>query len=136
MPKNSNTDPKPQCVQTDVMQSVISLSELRIGNYYYWNAEGKNYLMKVDAKDFSNENYRNFDIVPLTEELISNICFNENKVIGMYRLEATEDYSISFSLDNDMIYIGDDIEIRISETPLHRFQNIYFSLTARELTVA
>jgi hypothetical protein len=92
--------------------------------------------MKVDAKDFSNENYRNFDIVPLTEELISNICFNENKVMGMYRLEATDDYSISFSLDNDMIYIGDDIEIRISETPLHRFQNIYFSLTARELTVA
>jgi hypothetical protein len=35
-----------------------------------------------------------------------------------------------------MIYIGDDIEILISETPLHRFQNIYFDLTQVELTIA
>lgn len=27
MPKNSNTDPKPQCVQTDVMHSNLSLSQ-------------------------------------------------------------------------------------------------------------
>jgi hypothetical protein len=73
--------------------------------------------------------------IPLTEKLISQICFNENKVTGLYRLEASGDYHISVSLDNDMIYIGDDVEIRISETPLHRLQNIYFDLTQRELDV-
>ena len=34
MPKNSNTDPKPQCVQTDVSKSVILPNELRVGNLF------------------------------------------------------------------------------------------------------
>lgn len=75
------------------------------------------------------------DGIELTEKLISKICFNINKTLGLYRLQCTNDFSISFSLDNDMIYIGDDIEIRISQTPLHRLQNLYFALTGKELEV-
>jgi len=70
----------------------------------------------------------------LNEELISEICFNENKVMGMYRLQVTDDYVMSFSLDNDMIYIGDDIEIRISETSFNRFKTIYEGLSGKELS--
>ena len=70
----------------------------------------------------------------LIEELISEICFNENKVMGMYRLQITDNYAMSFSLDNDMIYIGDDIEIRISETSFNRLRTIYEGLSGKELS--
>ena len=70
----------------------------------------------------------------LNEELISEICFNENKVMGMYRLQITDDYVMAFSLDNDMIYIGDDIEIRISETSFNRLRTIYEGLSGKELS--
>jgi len=129
----------PQLNKQAVTQSVLLPTELRIGNL---TSAGivveiqKNCFYVHDGESSLKNTLFDIHQIPLTEDIISNICFNENKVMGMYRLEATEDYSISFALDNDMIYIGDDIEIRISETPLHRFQNIYFSLTGRELTVA
>ena len=70
----------------------------------------------------------------LNEELISEMCFNEKKVMGMYRLKITDDYVMAFSLDNDMIYIGDDIEIRISETSFNRLRTIYEGLSGKELS--
>ena len=133
----------PQCDKTAVMQSVILPNELRLGNKILDKNNNSIVVTCItDITIFSDEHFKSGQLIEwckgikLNEDLISEICFNENKVMGMYRLDATDDYSISFSLDNDMIYIGDDIEIRISETPLHRFQNIYFSLTARVLTVA
>ena len=141
---NTNKDQVSQCDKTAVMQSVILPNELRLGNLlYFGNAKCK--VVEIQKECFYVENEKGTELknttsdlnpIKMTESIISEICFNENKVMGLYRLDATSDFSIAFSLDNDMIYIGDDIEIRISETPLHRFQNIYFSLTARELTVA
>ena len=54
--------------------------------------------------------------------------------MGMYRLQITDDYVMAFSLDNDMIYIGDDIEIRISETSFNRLRTIYEGLSGKELS--
>ena len=133
----------PHLPQNAVMQSVILPIELRLGNKIL-DKNNKPIIITgiTDITVFSDEHFKSGQLIEwckgikLNEDLISEICFNENKVMGMYRLDANDDYSISFALDNDMIYIGDDIEIRISETPLHRFQNIYFSLTGRELTVA
>ena len=140
---NTNKDQVSQCDKTAVMQSVILPNELRLGNKIL---DKKNNSIVVtgitDITVFSDEHFKSGQLIEwckgikLNEDLISEICFNENKVMGMYRLDATDDYSIYFSLDNDMIYIGDDIEIIISKTPLHIFQNIYFFLTGIELTVA
>lgn len=131
-----------QSCQTAVMQSVIS--GLQIGNYISFGEsickvieiqKDYFYVENEDGEELKNT-WADLSLIKLTEEIISKICFNENKVMGMYRLQANDDYSISFDLDNDLIYIGDDIEFRISETPLHRFQNIFHSLTGRNLTVA
>lgn len=140
---NNKIQDDAQSLQVAVRQSVLLSTELRIGNKVL---DKNNKVITItgitDITLFSDDHFKSGQLIEwckgikLNEELISKICFNENKAMGMYRLDATDDYSISFSLDNDMIYIGDDIEIRISETPLHRFQNIYFDLTARELTVA
>lgn len=114
---------------------MIKQSELRIGNYV--SEYNKHVVVTENTfKNWSNLNLQHFfNPIPLTEELISNICLNENKVMGMYRLQATDNYCISFSIDNDMIYIGDDIEIKISDTPMHKLQNLYFALTGEELPI-
>ena len=72
--------------------------------------------------------------IKLTEKIISEICGKLNELSGDYRINVTDDFSMSFAMDNDMIYIGDDIEIRVSETPLHKLQNIYFEFSGKELT--
>ena len=141
---NTNKTQAEQLPQDAVMQSVILPNELRIGNLlYFGNTKCK--VVEIQKECFYVETEKEIELknttadlkpIKMTETIISEICFNESKVMGLYRLDATNDFSIAFSLDNDMIYIGDDIEIRISETPLHRFQNLYFALTQRELTVA
>ena len=141
---NTNKTQSEQLPQDAVMQSVILPNELRIGNLlYFGNSKCK--VVEIQKECFYVETKKGIEIknttsdlkpIKMTESIISEICFNESKVMGLYRLDATSDFSISFSLDNDMIYIGEDIEIIISKTPLHMFQNIYFFLTGSELTVA
>jgi hypothetical protein len=131
-----------QSCQNAVMQSVIK--GLQIGNYVCFG-ESICKVIEIQKDCFYVENeegeelkntWADLSLIKLTEKIISKICFNENKVMGMYRLQANDVYSISFDLENDLIYIGDDIELRISEIHLHRFQNIFHSLTGYELTVA
>lgn len=141
---STNKTQAEQLPQDAVMQSVIFTNELRIGNLlYFGNTKCK--VVEIQKECFYVETEKGIELknttsdfkpVKITENIISEICFNESKIMGLYRLDATSDFSIAFSLDNDMIYIGDDIEIRISKTPLHIFQNIYFFLTGNELTVA
>lgn len=48
----------------------MELNELRIGNCYYWEAEGKKYLYRIEPKDFTNYNYRNFEPIELSEDVL------------------------------------------------------------------
>jgi len=115
--------------------------ELRIGNYvkfcseYYKVIEIQKYCFYAENKDKEEvKNHTNqLDPIPLNENIISYLCGKLNKWSGDYRLQVTDDYSMSFSLDNDMIYVGDLIELRISETPVHRLQNLYLVLAGKEL---
>jgi len=118
-------------------------NELRIGNYvkfcseYYKVIEIQKdcfYAENKDKDQFKN-NTTQLDPIPLNESIISTLCGELNKWLGDYRLQVTDDYSMSFSLDNDMIYVGDLIELRISETPVHRLQNLYLVLSGKELTL-
>ena len=124
----------------------MKANELRSGNYVL---SGRNTKMKIDGfmndSIFMNvedervrfilEKINYLQPIKLTEKIISEICGELNELSGDYRIQVTDDYSMSFAMDNDMIYIGDLIEIRISETPLHRLQNLYLDLAGRELTV-
>lgn len=126
---------------------MIQANELRIGNYVL---SGRNTKMKIDGfindsifmnvKDekvsYILEKINYLKPIKLTEFLISEICKNINGICGDYQVKINDDYSMYFDLDGDMIYISKDIEIKISETPLHRLQNLYFALTGAELTVA
>ena len=120
----------------------MNANELRIGNNVL-DKHGN--IIKItgitDITLFSDEHYKSGQLIEwceeikLNEKIISEICGELNELSGDYRIQVTDDYSMSFAMDNDMISIGDDIEIIISETPLHRLQNLYLDLAGRELTV-
>ena len=124
----------------------MNANELRSGNYVL---SGRNTKMKIDGfmndsifmnvKDervsYILEKINYLQPIKLTENIISEICENVNGISGNYQVKINDDYSMYFDLDGDMIYIGKDIEIRISKTPLHRLQNLYLDLAGHELTV-
>ena len=145
MPKNSNTDLKPQCVQTDVMQSVISINELRLGNSIYFiicdkeDSKLDEYKeINVDITDFEfiRDNNSLFEGIPLTKELLLKYGFIQKE--NEYFFE-NDTLSISIGV---CFYVLSNLgsgEARIKTRNLkylHQLQNLYFSLTARELTVA
>ena len=124
----------------------MKITELKVGNFVMilgkvreieglFNMPFRKDMYWVKCKGLIESKIFHFKPVPLTEELISLICGELNSEVGLYRIGMTDEYVVSFSLDNDMIYLGDDIEIRISETPLHRLQNIYSALTGEELKI-
>lgn len=121
----------------------MKANELRIGNWYNWYADGKNYQYQVKAEDFVNEIIENFDPIPLTEEILLKCgffkCedFDEGGLID-YRYELhLFNGSISFTSNwntEDCIYVnlnqcGADVFY------LHQLQNLYFALTGEELNV-
>lgn len=144
MKNNDKNTEIPQSCKTAVMQSVINPSELRIGNLIGFGdlickvVEIQKNCFYVEDDEGCELKNTTCDLKPikLNESVISDICGKLNEWSGDYRIQVTEDYSMSFAMDNDMIYIGDLIEIRISETTLHRLQNLFFFLSGLELTVA
>ena len=53
----------------------MEVRELRVGNYYIWKSEGKDYLYQVEKRDFGSDNYKNFYSVSLTEEWLLDFGF-------------------------------------------------------------
>ena len=60
----------------------MKVEELMIGDWYYWEAEGKKYPMQVTKDTFklSDEDISNFQPIPLTQEILE-------KNFTMYDLE-------------------------------------------------
>lgn len=54
--------------------------ELMIGDWYYWEAEGKKYPMQVTKDTFklSDEDISNFQPIPLTPEILEKNGFNDS----------------------------------------------------------
>jgi len=109
----------------------MELTDLRIGNYYYWYAEGKNYEMKVEAKDFSNDNYKNFSPIPLTEEILLNCqavkSQERNDLFSLYT------FTIIISDGKCNIFSGGSYITTISY--LHQLQNLFQAIKGIELTI-
>lgn len=127
---------------------MIHPNELRSGNYVFFkhcdydkNIPRKiNYILYPNCVGLQNISvnrieYNDIEEIKLNEKIISDICGELNALSGDYRIQVTDEYSMSFSLDNDMIYIGDVIEIRISEMSVHRLQNIFLDLSGKELKI-
>ena len=71
MPKNSNTDPKPQCVQTDVSVSAFLNGKAKQDflDYYWTNYIGKTRFLnqKSETEEFFNSLYPTFKIALIIE---------------------------------------------------------------------
>ena len=134
MPKNSNTDPKPQCVQTDVSKSVIFQNGLRIGNLF------ENVIItSISEEGYNYSNYpeigvywKTFDTLKpiiVAEELLLNYGF-EN---GIDEMTLCTDkicvywrkFENHFEINGEKYFIED----------FHIFQNLFFFLSGSELTV-
>lgn len=135
---------KEQCVQTDVMQSVLKASDLRIGNLVY--SKETNQPQKItgltdenpfiDAITFDYTNYDEIEAIPLTEEILFD--FGYGKKHDIYY----KNNSLLRFVGNEVFYSRgeiDDAEFQeyiASVKYAHELQNLHFALTGRELTVA
>lgn len=114
----------------------MKANELRIGNYYKWYAEGNEYIYQVDAKDFTSDNIKNFDPIPLTEEWLLKFGFKSNPYNDTYYLENIyfEGCKLVFECNKTRGFT----ELWSDKFPLveyvHQLQNLYFALTGEELT--
>ena len=140
---------KEQCVQTDVMQSVILPNELRIGNLVECFGTREIIAIKKHKIKVQHESkYGNFIIewcpitslslepIPLTEEWLLKLGFSE--IGGCNEKDFTNgDYNIfinSIGEVNFLFFREGDWYQKISY--VHQLQNLYFALTGSELTVA
>ena len=111
----------------------MNANELRLGNFINHN---HSIGMKLQAqlncpKDI--DSFREFEPIPLTEEWLVKFGFKKEKEFYFYIPQGIE---VFFNTDNQLIkvlfkgYLISHIEF------VHQLQNLYFSLTAIELTVA
>ena len=141
--KNNNTEDK-ALNKTDVMQSVLKCTDLRIGNLVY--SKETNRFQKItgltdenpfiDAVTFDYTNYDEIEAIPITEEMLFN--FGYGKKHDIYY----KNNSLLRFIGNEVFYSRgeiDDAEFQeyiTSVKYVHQLQNLYFALTGRELTVA
>lgn len=136
---------KEQCVQTDVMQSVLKASDLRIGNKLLFlgdvvtfknitefREDGifwiKTFEPKIESKNF------HFKPIPLTEDWLLKFGFELK--YGCFLLSTNRG---TILIEEDLAQISSVISHDGFMSPckyVHQLQNLYFALTGSELTVA
>lgn len=115
----------------------MDAKELRIGNWYHWEAEGKKYEYQVKAKDFADDYIQNFYPIPLTEEWLERFGF-QKAASGWY-----EKGCFAVHLDwfygqkTRVVWEEQDVFNQIPHdiTYVHQLQNLYFALTGEELEI-
>ena len=139
-----NTNQAKALVKTDVSKSVILLNELRIGNNIYFIIcdkedtkldEYKEITVDVADFEFIRDHNSLFEGIPLTEELLLKYGLIQEENEYFFKNET-----LSISIGT-CFYVLSNLgsgEARIKNNNLkylHQLQNLYFSLTSRELTV-
>lgn len=130
---------KEQCVQTDVMQSVLKCTDLRIGNLVYSKETNKIQNITgltdenpfIDAITFDYTNYDEIEAIPITEEWLLKLGFINDKVLEFYRNDFTDSTII---IDYNFICLLGYSHVKLKY--VHQLQNLHFALTGCELTVA
>ena len=119
---------------------MINAKELRIGNYVHSLETGETQKITgiteehpfFDAITFDYPNYDEIEPIPLTEEWLTKLGLEKdgiwfNYLFGFYSIGISNDYSgFNFSYDDGFIPIK----------YVHELQNLVFSLSGYELTVA
>ena len=128
-----------QCVQTDVMQSVLKASDLRIGNLIAFGKqcckvyEIQEYCFYVIGEKERSFKSTSFELEPmkLNENWLLNFGFKRHPW-GLVKdnLLFKDDLKCSYLI----LQVGNGFEIKIKY--VHELQNLYFALTGSELTVA
>ena len=125
---------KEQCVQTDVMQSVL-INELRINNYYELkgNVLGGGVCQLKNLNDFMHiGNLIESDLVKpiiLTNEWLINFGFKETKEDKKIKWFTKDRLDIVLGEENFIVF--DHLVIKNIKY-VHQFQNLYFSLKQNE----
>lgn len=142
---NTDKTQTEQLTQDAVMQSVILLNELRIGNTIYFIIcdkedtkldEYKEITVDVADFEFIRDNNSLFEGIPLTKELLLKYGFIQEENEYFFKNET-----LSISIGTCFYVLsnlgsGESIIKNNNLKYLHQLQNLYFSLTGRELTVA
>lgn len=109
----------------------MRVEEFRIGNYYKWYADSKEYYFKVDNSFFGDINViNNAEPIELTEEILLKCGFKHTgngfyEILGKF-FELCNIGNEFFNTGFKGVSIG---KINF----LHQLQNLYFALTNEEL---
>ena len=79
----------------------MKAEDLMIGDWYYWEAEGKKYPMRVTKDTFklSDEDISNFQPIPLTVEILEKNGF-ETHQSGVRMFFEHDDYRLCYYLNS------------------------------------
>ena len=117
-------------LESNLNQSKMKASELRIGNYVYFHG---------DVEEINIDHFNIFNIIkdgallpiPLTEEWLLRFGFEKNGNNQFILMEGSVD--ILFNKDlNGWTCDGINFSINMTEH-VHQLQNLYFALTGEEL---
>lgn len=112
----------------------VKANELRIGNFVY-NPNLKEFrcLDILDIRDFAEKRlYLDFESIPLTEEWLIKFGFTEevnSQFVKFWRKNNITIYHRYDLLPNEFILSEFDVKIQY----VHQLQNLYFTLTGKEL---
>lgn len=150
MKNTSKNAELPQCDKTAVMQSVMSINELRLGNLIIYNNNEVGTITGVQdflinyGKVAINQRIDIFYHIELIEPIeLTKEWFNKlgmtyyslptksDRKIGYYTIKYGNRFKIN-STDGKYSFLNFRKEIKY----VHELQNLYFALTGAELTVA
>ena len=113
---------------------MISLQELRVGNWVTNNTLGVYYQLKTGA-DIDDAN--NFQAIPITDDLIKSCGFNYDTYFKFWQKnKAVSGTGPDMELDRDYWVLDfSHHRIGVELKALHQLQNLYFLLKGRELEI-
>lgn len=113
----------------------MKVEELRIGNWYHWYAEGKNYEYQVKGIDLV-WNWENFQEIPLTEEWLVKFGFEFTDWLGDWLGSwDLKDGCFGLLKNANGTFIFESKSGTSEIHFVHQLQNLYFALKGEELTV-
>lgn len=68
----------------------MKATDLMIGDWYYWKAEGKMYPYQVTAEDFVKGEISNFQPIPLTPKIFEKNGFSHKNSVTAYMFSYVE----------------------------------------------
>lgn len=129
----------------------MEAEEFRVGNYLYYRDEshllqvsniGSNGFETVDENGllYGSDDILDYNPIPLTEQLLLDFGF-ENTQIGLFQIKVLSRGSINIHTNRRDIkfvelgttghYLFGVVDVKF----VHHLQNLYFSLTGKELRI-